>query len=316
MSTELDKDIAATMTPEELEAINAEASPEEQLIMRQQAEADADGEDDGDDDASDAEESKANDSDANGQETKVDDTKEAAATTSGDVQGDEQKLPVADEADGFKPKYVAQLPEGFADKLTALAEQENALWAKFEAGEIDRAEMRAPLRAIEAERSELSKLQVKAEISTEMTQQSAAQEWEWSVKRFVAQVAKNEKIDYTKDADKQADLDMFVKALANDARNNNKPNDWFLEEAHRLVKAKNGIAVTTTPAQQTVAEAKEARKPPVANVPKTLAQVPGGEGPGDLAGEFANLDTLSGMELENALAKMTPAQRERYSQGL
>jgi hypothetical protein len=316
MSTELDKDIAATMTPEELEAINAEASPEEQLIMRQQAEADADGEDDGDDDASDAEESKANDSDANGQETKVDDTKEAAATTSGDVQGDEQKLPVADEADGFKPKYVAQLPEGFADKLTALAEQENALWAKFEAGEIDRAEMRAPLRAIEAERSELRKLQVKAEISTEMTQQSAAQEWEWSVKRFVAQVAKNEKIDYTKDADKQADLDMFVKALANDARNNNKPNDWFLEEAHRLVKAKNGIAVTTTPAQQTVAEAKEARKPPVANVPKTLAQVPGGEGPGDLAGEFANLDTLSGMELENALAKMTPAQRERYSQGL
>jgi hypothetical protein len=211
---------------------------------------------------------------------------------------------------------VAQLPEGFADKLTALAEQENALWAKFEAGEIDRAEMRAPLRAIEAERSELRKLQVKAEISTEMTQQSAAQEWEWSVKRFVAQVAKNEKIDYTKDADKQADLDMFVKALANDARNNNKPNDWFLEEAHRLVKAKNGIAVTTTPAQQTVAEAKEARKPPVANVPKTLAQVPGGEGPGDLAGEFANLDTLSGMELENALAKMTPAQRERYSQGL
>ena len=44
----------------------------------------------------------------------------------------------------------------------------------------------------------------------------------------------------------------------------------------------------------------------------TLAQVPGSDGPGDVAGEFADVLALDGMEYEAAIARMTPAQRERF----
>jgi len=50
-------------------------------------------------------------------------------------------------------------------------------------------------------------------------------------------------------------------------------------------------------------------------VPKTLAQVPGSDGPGDVGSEFAAVDSLSGDELEDAIARMTPAQRAKYAAG-
>jgi hypothetical protein len=43
--------------------------------------------------------------------------------------------------------------------------------------------------------------------------------------------------------------------------------------------------------------------------------VPGGDGPGDVEGEFAHLDALEGEALESAIAKMSPAQREKFSRG-
>ncbi len=43
------------------------------------------------------------------------------------------------------------------------------------------------------------------------------------------------------DTGKQADLDMFVKSLANDAKNGDKPAEWFLVEAHKRVKALHGL---------------------------------------------------------------------------
>jgi hypothetical protein len=55
------------------------------------------------------------------------------------------------------------------------------------------------------------------------------------------------------------------------------------------------------------------RNPPAA--PKTIAHIPGGDGPGDVGGEFAHLDALDGNDLESAIAKMSPAQREKYSRG-
>lgn len=292
MSTELDKGVLATMTPEELEAISAEASPEELLVMRQHALALAD-EDESEDESEDEEAGKDGGSEAPTEEPAEEPAEEGFAPSP-------------------KPTYQSQLPDDFDASLKGLSEQEAALWEEFDTGEIERPELQAQLRALESERAALNKAQIKAEISAEMSEQTSAQEWAWNVKRFIAAVAKDEKIDYNKDADKQADLDLFVRALGADPRNSEKQMEWFLQEAHRLVKAKNGIATT----QPTVKEAAVARKSPVGDLPKSLAQVPGGEGPGDLGGEFVNLDKLSGMELENALAKMTPDQRERYSLGL
>src|SRR3546814_18082157 len=69
---------------------------------------------------------------------------------------------------------------------------------------------------------------------------------------------------------------------------------------------------TKTPAQL-VAEANAPRKPDRYAAQPTLANVPGGAGPGDVVGEFANRDSLDGEELEAAIGRLTPAQRERYA---
>jgi len=138
-------------------------------------------------------------------------------------------------------------------------------------------------------------------------------------------VAKNEGIDYNKDPARAADLDTFVKALANNDTNSDKPMSWFLIEAHKRVKALHGDVAAPAPtpapapaptAAQAIAAAAAARKPDASAAPKTLAQVPGGDGPGDIAGEFAGLDNLEGDALEDAIARMSPAMREKYSRGL
>jgi len=75
-----------------------------------------------------------------------------------------------------------------------------------------------------------------------------------------------------------------------------------------------GIGLVAAPV---VADVKASRKSPIDAAPKTLAQVPGGNGPGDVDGnEFSDVDRLTGDAQEAAIAKMTPAQRERYMSGV
>ena len=69
------------------------------------------------------------------------------------------------------------------------------------------------------------------------------------------------------------------------------------------------------PKRETIQEAIAKRKPPVDAAPKTLAQVPGSDGPGDVGSEFADIEALDGMEYEDAIARMSPAQREKFLRG-
>ena len=67
--------------------------------------------------------------------------------------------------------------------------------------------------------------------------------------------------------------------------------------------------------QDPVADAKAKRKPPVDAAPTTLAQVPGSDGPGDVSDEFSDVLALDGLEFEEAIARMSPAQREKFLRG-
>lgn len=216
--------------------------------------------------------------------------------------------------------YQATLPTDYNDRVAKLAEDRKDLRARRDAGEIDMAEFDAESERLGDERDALNKLALKAEISQETEQQNAQRQWRNAIEsQFRA--AKADGIDYATDAAKQADLDTFVKVLANNPATADKPMEWFLEEAHKRVKALHGVGiamgvstaadVTTKPAAAKPAD----RKPPVAAIPKGLSQVAGGDGPGDLAGEFAEIDRLEGDDLESAIGKMTPVQRERYMRG-
>lgn len=225
------------------------------------------------------------------------------------------------------PAFKAELPADFNDKVKALDERESAAEQRLEDGEIDRAEHRRLMREIAEERKPLERLQIKVELAAEMHEQQVAEATKAAAGQVIA-LAKTQGLDYTTDDAKWGDLTGFAKQL--EARHPDKGPKWVLNEAHKRVLALHDIkpapapapspapapapAAAATPAPSPTAAALAARKPDLAQVPQSLAQVPGGEGPGDVHGEFADIMALSGEAFEAAIARMTPAQRERFEQ--
>lgn len=216
------------------------------------------------------------------------------------------------------PTYKAELPADFDARKQAAADKESEAWRRFREGEIEQTDLQSELAAVSEERAALQALQTKAEISREMSAQTAEQQWQNAVTSFMDGVKST--VDYTTDTKRAADLDLFVRSLANDPANASQPMSWFLEEGHKRVLALHGLsaapAPSPAPAQApAAAPAPAVRKPDTSGLPPTLANVPGSDGPGDVSGEFTDIDKLSGFELEDAIRRMTPAQRERYSRG-
>lgn len=287
MATYSEEDLA-TLTPEERAVIlddDGAAEANAKALAKIAGEDDDDEDDDGDD-------NDAGSSDA-----------PAAAVAAAPVVAEERE-------EKFHPKYVAQVPADIDERLGSIDTDIDALTAQFKAGDIDFDEHQAQTRALEATRRDLSNAKLEAKISNDMNTQAANQEWQFTIKSFFKNTVKEGGPDYTKDPAKYADLDAFVKVLANNPIHEGKDQEWFLHEAHKRVSALHGLApaASKTPIQ----DAKNARKVDLSNAPKSLSQVPGSDGPGDLADEFSAIDALSGDKLEQAIAKMSPAQREKY----
>lgn len=304
MST-LDADALATLTPEERDAIEAaDASPEEIAAMQRIAGA--------------ADEN-GNDEDTEGDDGAADDDAPPAAAGGADAgagaaaAGD--AAPAAG-ADAAAPRYEAKLPDDFEQKVAGLAQREAELKRQFREGEIEFDEYESQRDTLTQEREALTIARAKAEISQEMTAQTAEQQWRSTVNRFLDTAAKDGGLDYRKDAAKMGDLDLFVRTLAQRAEFADKPPEWFLQEADRRVRALHGIAAPAggqaTP-RDPAAEAMARRTARASDAPRTLAQVPGSDGPGDVGSQFADLDSLDGNDLEAAIARMTPAQREKFA---
>lgn len=290
---DINRDAAlATLTPEERAAIDEEMSPEERAAMEELAD-DGEGEDDEG-------------------EIKAENKGSDAESKSGDTVEEPVEKPVEKQ---FRPAYKVDLPDGFDAQLAQLQEFDAALTAKFRAGEIDVDEFLVEQKAIADARSTSERLRTKAEISNEMAAQSTAQEWEHAVEQFIAHAKRVEGVDYG-DKKLMKDLDLFVRNMASDPENAGRGFDYFLEEGHKRVKALHSIAGSQqakAPEEKPAKPAKPAqRKPPVDNLPASLANVPGGDGPGDVADEFSDIDKLTGMAFEIALAGMSKSQRDRY----
>lgn len=305
MSAALDADALATLTPEEREAIEGSEHSEADLEALKKVAGDADdaSDDDADDDGDDGDESAA-----------PVEGKPEPPEPKPEPQAEPEEEPDSAKADNA-PRYDAKLPSDYDDQIKSLKQRDAELRQRFKDGEIDIDERDAGLAELTEQREALLVLRAKAEISQEMNQQSAAQQWQNTVNKALNDFAKPEQggIDYRKDEAKQADLDGFVKMLANKPENADKSMEWFLQEGHRRVLALHGVA--PQPRRETVADAIAKRKPPVDAAPKTLAQVPGSDGPGDVEGEFADIEALEGMEYEDAIARMSPAQREKFLRG-
>jgi hypothetical protein len=311
MST-LDADALATLTPEEREAIeSSDMTPDELAAMQRIAgEEGGDNDDDDDDD-----EASSNAAPVEGKGAADDATKAADAQS---AQAGAAEAPAPAQARQQGPRYDAPLPADYDTKVQELADREAELKRKFRSGEMEFDDFEAQRAEVLSERETLTIARTKAEISQEMTAQSAQQAWQNTVESFLDKAAKDGGLDYRKDSEKMEDLDQFVKTLAAKATNSDKPMEWFLQEAHRRVQALHGMSAPAPRADNLTTQnlsdkaGAQRRTPPVDAVPATLANVPGGDGPGDVEGEFADVLALDGMAYETAIARMTPTQRERF----
>lgn len=300
----LDADALATLTPEEREAIEGSDIRDDDLDAMKKIASESDASDDDDGDQDDADDG---DDDAAPIEGKTAPAEAAAEDAAEDEAPARQAV----------PRYEAQLPSDYDDQIKTLKDRDAELRQKFKDGEIDIDERDAGLAELGDQREQLLVARAKAEISQEMNQQTAAQQWQNAINRAMVDFAKPENggIDYRKDNEAAQALDEEVKALAQMQRHANKPMEWFLAEAHKRVMLERGQTPPPAAKKDTLAEAKAARKPPVDAAPKTLAQVPGSDGPGDVGSEFADVDQLDGWELEQAIARMSPTQRAKYLKG-
>ena len=214
--------------------------------------------------------------------------------------------------------YRAELPADFDARVAAVTTRTSEIQQQFNDGEIDLAERDAELAKVSGERDELNRVRARVESLQEINAQNAQRNWQNQIVSFMTSAAKEQGgIDYRTDEAKAKDLDKYVKILAQDDDNADRDGPWFLAEAHKLVKVKHGI-VSTAPAPapktdaQKIAEAKAKRAPALGDVPKNLASVPGSDGPGDVGDEFADVLALDGQELEDAIGRMTPMQRQKF----
>ena len=321
MST-LDEGLMATLTQEEREAMKEDDKMTESVDAIDQAVDEARREEVArNEPATDA-------SDASSVDTKSEQTSDTEQLTQESTQA-EVAAPDTDPPQPRTqpiPRYDSKLPEDFDAQVKSLSDKEAELKRQFKAGELEFDDFDVARAALQSERERLTIARTKAEISQEMNAQTAEQLWTHAVNQFMDSTARLSEaaggIDYRKDTEKWSDLDSFVRSLAARTEHAHQSMDWFLVEAHKRVLALHGMSAAKTSDAESSAEAKPAlkamdrkpvdRKPPLDIAPKTLAMVPGGEGPGDVDGEFADVLALEGLAYEQAIARMSPTERERF----
>ncbi len=222
----------------------------------------------------------------------------------------------ADDTEDARPSVGVTTPdvEDYDTKIKSLRARKAEAFKKLMDGDQDMtAELFAEIETdVDAQAFALMNQRAEHRAEARRAAQSSQAEWQWECKRFLRDVAKSEGIDYTADPKLGKELDAQVKALAGDPDNRSRTGEWFLEQAHKRVKAIHSIGVKQTSEKVAVAAIEQARKPDLTNVPPTLAKVPVAAQASVDADEFAHLRNLSGMDYEKAIARMTPDQLERF----
>lgn len=227
----------------------------------------------------------------------------------------------APKAKGDDPiTFTAEAPEDAAEKITALRAEKAAAFKKLMDGELEPEAYSAIEDKVLGQISEIERELTTAKVAADFTVQQAERAYRNTVSTVLDAAKKNEGIDYHAPENKHLHeaLDRTVKWLANDPANADKPAQWFIEEAHSLVKSRFNLGKSATP-QATQAPAASGKQtnagkaPNLSGLPPTVRNVPAAADSDD-GGEFAHLSGLTGMALERAVAKMSPEQQQRWAE--
>lgn len=278
------------LSDEEREAIAA-GSPEAERDLLAAVAGDGDGDEDGAGDGDGAGDVDGDASASAGDGAAATGATGAATDGAGDPAGDNDGDEVRS---SFVPKYHAPAVEDYTTRIQSLDQA-------FQEGTIE-------LVDYNRQRDELVRTQLKAEISAEQNAQVEEQLWAREISDFM-----DAHKEYKESKFRHAALDIAVKDLAADEANADKPGRWFLREAHKIVEREFGVTSAQPNTQNQEDGKTQSRKPDLSVVPKTLAHLPAAELPDTgSVDEFAHLDRLTGLELEQAVSRLSPAERERY----
>jgi hypothetical protein len=246
--------------------------------------------------------------------------------------GDEPEQPGRDDGEEEEPVKAtppllnADLPadfdaqmEAIASRRTEIRTERRALTDKYEDGDMTAKEYHDQLDKLDDELSELNDKRAdlrmqesKARIAHEANQSQAEQRWYSTVEVFMSEhpeITKNQTLTQAYDT-------IVQRVTAETMKSGKEPGIADLRKAYKQWAEDLGVASpekkAEQPAQQKPQEQRQQR-----NVPPTLGKVPAAENNTTDDGKYAYLDRLAErdpVKYEEALAKLSPAQWEEYSQ--
>lgn len=277
---------------------------EEELALLTEEERDGYLDDEDDDEGEEGEEGNGDEGDDDPQDDPtlaVDDP--AAAAQEGDDQGDGAETK-EDFTTQPKPLFNAELPADIQAQRTEIDEKEDALDKQFDEGDITFSEHKKALREINQQRNALDRAELKAELAAEAYQTQIDNSWQASQTAFFAS---HPELNTANEVQMTA-LDHLVrqetKAVLDKGGVIGVPE---LERAYAKFKQAFNIADSSPKQQQ-----KQAKTPKNGIVPPNLGTLPAATANDTDDGKFAALDRLEGTAYEDALAKLTDAQRDEY----
>ena len=207
--------------------------------------------------------------------------------------------------------------QAISEQLTSLRSAVDELESAYDSGdsELTFAEYKAKLRELNDAILDLNAERAEVQAVQRMNQAYQQQWWTNEIRSFKREAAR-EGVDYDADPKLAAEWDKAVRYLGNDPDNADKDASWFLREGHEMVKARfriGGQAPQSSASKLSkVDEALANRRQRAGDPPRTLANLPQAGVEQEGQGEFSHLEKLSGLDLEKALARMSPDQQERY----
>ena len=202
-----------------------------------------------------------------------------------------------------KPLFNADLPTDIEAQRTALDEKEAAIDQQYDEGDILFTEHKQALRDINKQRNALDRAELKAELAAEAYQTQIENNWQASKEAFFS-------------AHPEFKIDNEAKWVAFDQLVKNETKTVLdkggavgvpeLERAYTKYKQAFNIEA---------ASPKQAKAPASKNegvVPPNLGKLPAATANDTDDGKFAHLDRLEGVAFEDALAKLSDAQRDEY----
>jgi hypothetical protein len=304
MPGEYDEADLALLTPEERAILQGDDDDDTDTLQHI---ADGGGDDDGDDDGADADTSGA----ASGEESSTPSDDSGTGADAG-KPSDSPKPEDPPKQEAKAATYQAQAPADLADQIKALNKEKAELFRKFSDGDLTADEYSEQEQAILDRRDELTRAKTKAEVSAEMAEQAAGQQYSSTLHAFFAE-QKRAGFDYMAPDNAEAlkMLDARVRALG--TLHDDNPEGWkaLFNESHSAVAAKFSIKPAAAPAADP-GNKKRDRTPDLSNVPPVVGRAPAAADPGVQGDEFAHLNSLDGIALEKAVARMSQEQQERY----